>query len=200
MANVSPVITQGGSSTAVRELVRLEKSGNIFVARPQHAFVKMITVYAPGLHEGHLILRELMTRDGKQTLLLTAPDVVQSRIQRATLYTTGLQENLVLLENVNGVWEKRFSQELAVDSIWSGVEQTETFRTFSVHNLGLYWLVNPSLVDSVASHTSQLTSPRTLMGGEIAWGLLPSLLGITCFLLLGALSRYIHKISRLHEL
>ncbi|MCA9472162.1 MAG: hypothetical protein MRJ96_15255 [Nitrospirales bacterium] len=194
-----PLFTQGGSSTAVREFVKLEKSGNVLVARPQHAFVKMITVYAPGLSEGHLILRELLTRDGRQTLLLTAPDEIQSRVQRATLYTAGLHESLVLLENVKGVWEKHFSQELAVDQHWSGAEQAETFRIFSVRHLGFYWLVNPSLVDSVVSHSPQVTSARTLMGGEISWGLLPSLLGIACFILLGALSRYIHKTSRLHE-
>ena len=199
VTSVGPLFTQGDSSTAIRELVELEKSGELLVARPRHALVEMITLYAPGLDQGHLILRELLTREGKQTLLLTAPDAVMTHVQRATLYTRGLRENLVLLENVNGVWEKRLPQALVVASIREGGTSTQTLRAFSVKALGFYWLLEPATATSFVSHTPETTSARTLMGGGVTWGLLPSIFGIVLFMVFGALSRWIHKTPKFRE-
>jgi hypothetical protein len=197
VTSVGPLFTQGDSSTAIRELVELEKSGELLVARPRHALVEMITLYAPGLDQGHLILRELLTREGKQTLLLTAPDAVMTHVQRATLYTRGLRENLVLLENVNGVWEKRLPQSFVIESPIAGAVSAQTLRAFSVQTLGFYWLLEPAAARSVISHAPEATSARTLMGGKLIWGLLPSIFGILLFILLGTLSRYIHRTEKL---
>jgi hypothetical protein len=35
------------------------------------------------------------------------------------------------------------------------------------------------------------------MGGKLTWGLLPSIFGILLFILLGTLSRYIHRTEKL---
>ena len=197
ISNVGPVFAQGDSATAVRELITLEKSGELLVARPRHDMLAMITLYAPGLNQGHLILRELLTREGKQTLLLTAPDSVMTHVQRATLYTKGLQENVVLYEDVNGVWEKRLPQSLFIDSLVTGAMPSQPLRAFSVRNLGFYWLLEPETATSVMSRSSATTSARMLMGGKLTWGLLPSIFGIMLLIVFGALSRYIHKTSKL---
>ena len=195
--SAGPLFTQNESSTAIRELVELEKSGELLVARPRHALVEMITLYAPGLSQGHLILRELLTREGKQTLLLTAPDAVMTHVQRATLYTRGLRENVVLFENVNGVWEKRLPQSFEIESPIAGAVSAQALRAFSVRTLGFYWLLEPATATSVIYHTPEAISAKTLMGGKLTWGLLPSIFGILLFILFGALSRYIHKTEKI---
>ena len=200
VTSVGPLFTQGDSSTAIRELVELEQFGELFVARPRHALIEMITLYAPGLSQGHLILRELLTREGNQTLLLTAPDAVMTHVQRATLYTKGLRENVVLFENVNGVWEKRLPQPFVIDFPMAGAVPRQTLRAFSLETLGFYWLLEPATATSVISDTPEAISARTLMGGQLTSGLLPSMAGIMLFIFFGALSRYIHKTNKLREL
>lgn len=46
VAGVGPLFTQGDSSTAIRELVKLDKTGELLVARPRHPLVEMITLYS----------------------------------------------------------------------------------------------------------------------------------------------------------
>lgn len=200
MTNVGPIFTQGESSTAIRELVELKPSGELLVARPRHAFVEMITVQAPGLREGHLILRELLTRDGKQTLLLTAPEEIVTQVERVTLYTKGLERSLVMLENINGVWEKHLPQSLLIDSRREEVVSNQMLQAYSARKLGFYWFLKPSMTDTIISHNSDPTSARTLMGGEFTWGFLPSVFGIFLFLLCGTVSRHIHKTAKFREL
>ncbi len=197
VTSVGPLFTQGDSSTAIREWIELEESGDLLTARPDHDLLEMITVYAPGIRHGHIILRELKTREGKRTLLLTAPDAVIAHVQRATLYIRGIQDDIVLFENVHGIWEKRLPQSLVVDSTREGDTSTQTLRAFSVRALGFYWLNEPAVARSVLSHSPEVTSARTLMGGKLTWGLLPSIFGILLFILFGALSRYIHKTEKL---
>ena len=196
ISNVGPVFNHGDSSTTIRELVELEKLGEFLVAKPRHNLVTMITLYAPGLSRGHLILRELLTQEGKLTLLLTAPDSVMTHVQRVTLYTRGLHENIVLFENVNGVWEKRLPQHLVIDSPIAGDMSSQTLRVFSLQNLGFYWLLESAAVPFDISHFPEVTSAKMLMGGKLLWGFLPSVFGIMFFILFGALSRYIHKTTQ----
>jgi len=197
--NVGAIMTQGDSSTATREWIELKTSGDLLAARPDHDLLAMITVYAPGLQHGHIILRELTTRDGKRTLLLTAPDEVLAHVQRATLYTRGLDEDMVLFENVHGRWERRQSQLLVVASPTARNVSTEALRAFPVKTLGFYWLLESSSTPTVISHSPEATSARTLMGGEMTWGFLPSIFGIALFVIFRILSRYIHKVPKLRE-
>src|SRR5687768_6198908 len=73
-------VTNGGifpkgaaHDTGVREWVKLVKTGEVLSAWPKHSSIALITVYAPSVNGGHLILRELDTADGKKSLLLSAP-------------------------------------------------------------------------------------------------------------------------------
>ncbi|GJL65940.1 MAG: hypothetical protein NPIRA05_09110 [Nitrospirales bacterium] len=160
----------------------------------------MLTLYAPGLTKGHLILRELTTSEGKQTLLLTAPEAVTAHVQRVTLYFQGLPETMVLFEEVDGEWKKRFPQAMTIDSRIDGTISTQAIRAFSVKNLGFYWLLEPATAMPAVFYTPLATSAMTLMGGELTRGLMPSILAIMLLLVFGAVSRYIHKTSKLREL
>ena len=200
MTNVGPLFIQGESTTAIRELVELKRSGELLVGKPRHAFVDMITLHAPGLRDGHLILRELLTREGKQTLLLTAPESVMTHVLRATLYTRGLEESIALYEHIDDVWVKRLPQTFLIDSPVENRMPKQMLRAFSVRTLGFYWLLKPSMTQSLQADTQNAISPSTLMGGKITPGLLPSILGIILFILCGILSRYIHKTAKLREL
>ncbi len=199
VSNVGPFLVPGESSTAIRELVDLQKSGDLLVARPHRGLVKMITLYAPSLNQGHLILRELLTSEGHQTLLLTAPDAVKAQIQRITLYTRGLPDEIVLFENINGVWQKRLPQQFVTESLQAGTESTQVVKAFSIETLGFYWLRKSTAGRPASSHASEATSAKALMGGKLTWGLLPTVLGILFFVLFGTLSRYIHKTEKLGE-
>ncbi|WP_454061554.1 hypothetical protein [Candidatus Nitrospira salsa] len=200
MSNIGPIFTQGDSSTATREFLELEKSGRLWIARPsKFGVVAMVTLYAPGLEEGHIILRELTTSEGHMTLLLTAPDMVRIHVQRVTVYTRGLSETVTLLEQVNGKWQKRLPQSLMIDAVIDGSLSPQSLRVFSVETLGFYWLLEPASIASPAMSTSVKTSAQTLIGGQITWGFMPSMFGIMLLIFFGTLSRYIHKISKLRE-
>ncbi|WP_447971555.1 hypothetical protein [Nitrospira sp. M1] len=201
ISNIGPILTHGDASTATREFVELEKSGRLWIARPsEHSLVAMITLYAPSLESGHIILRELTTSDGQLTLLLTAPDSVRTHVQRVTLYTRGLSETVTLFESVDGKWQKRLPQSLMIDSLRDGNIEPQPLRAFSVKSLGFYWLLEPTPSASTALSSSVNTSARTLIGGKLAWGFMPSMLGIMLLLVFGAVSKYIHKTSKLREL
>ncbi len=197
---VGPLFSQGESSTAIRELVELERSGELLIAKPQHAFVEMITLHAPGLDDGHLILRELLTQEGQQTLLLTAPEKVITHIDRVTLYTRGLEEHIALYEHIDGEWVKHLPQPMLIDLPKEDGTSEHSLRAFSVKNLGFYWLLNPSMATELQTQSSDAISPRTLMGGKVIPGILPSIFGILLFMVCGVLSRHIHKTAKLREL
>jgi len=200
VTNVGPFLTQGESSTAIRELVELKKSGRLLVARPDHDLVEMITLYAPDISQGHLILRELTTREGQRTLLITAPDAVMNHVQRTTLYMKGLPDNVVLFEQVDGQWTKRLPQVLMVSSPTGLGRSTQLLVAFSLRGLGFYWLLEPEAATSFSvSNTPEATSARTLMGRGVIWALLPSACGILLLLVFGSLSRWIHKTPKLSE-
>jgi len=201
VTNVGPFLTQGESSTAIRELVELKESGRLLVGRPDHDLVEMITLYAPDISQGHLILRELTTREGKRTLLITAPDAVMNHVQRTTLYFKGLPDNVMLFEQVDGQWTKRFPQVLMVSSPTGLGRSTQSLVAFSLRGLGFYWLLEPEAATSFSvSNTPEATSARTLMGRGVTWALLPSACGVLLLLVFGALSRWIHKTPKLSEL
>ncbi len=197
VSTIGPLLTPGESSTAIREVIDLKKSGDLLIAKPHHGLVAMIALYAPGLNQGHLILRELLTPDGRQTLLLTAPDAVKAKVHRATLYTKGLPDNIVLLENINGIWQERLPQPFLTDSIQAGSESAQVIKAFPIKTLGFYWLLESTAGVTVSAHAPEKISATTLMGGNFTSGIFPSVIGILLFMLFGTVSRYIHKTEKL---
>ncbi|GJL53880.1 MAG: hypothetical protein NPIRA02_10120 [Nitrospirales bacterium] len=201
ISNIGPIFTQGDSSTATREFVELEQSGRLWVGRPsQHSLIAMIALYAPGLDNGHVILRELTTAEGHLTILLTAPDAIRSHVQRVTLYTKELPETITLHELVDGQWQKRLPQSLMIDSLNKGKTVSQELKAFSVKTLGFYWVLESTAQTATMLSASVNTSARTLIGGDLAWGFMPSLLGILLLMVCGAVSRYVHKTAKLREL
>jgi hypothetical protein len=128
--------------TGVRELIKLEKAGPLLKGQPKHSSIKLITLYAPGSEEGHLILRELNEAGGRKSLLFTAPSSIASKVRRITVFINALPVNTTLFESVKSQWRKQLPQLIGVgEKNISDSENTHALLAYSFKTIGLYLLV-----------------------------------------------------------
>ncbi len=194
VTNAGALIAHAEYSNANREWVELVGRGGILTGRPDHHLVKLITVYAPGLDRGHLILRELETREGKQSLLLTAPNYITQQTKRVTLYLHDPPEDLVLFEKIGEEWKKRLPQSFNVDLPKGEPTRAKKIVAFSAQELGFYWFARSTTPNSlVLTHAPQEPSARSLIGGSLSLGLFPSLLWVLLFVIVGWASHRFHS-------
>jgi hypothetical protein len=205
-----PVSGTGGSATSAgaftlgaadgtgaREWVELVGTGGLLSGRPNHKSIKLITVYAPGCDESHLILRELEFLDGRRSLLFSAPVSLLRKTLRATIYVKHHSMNLVLLEYAGGSWKLRKPQPIRVAAEDDHEAPEDNLLAFSVSGLGFYWLMEgnaPGL--SVSSITSQDPSAIQLPGGSISRGVLPWAWSVLLLAVGWTVSRWLHRIER----
>lgn len=200
VTNVGAFVTHAEYSNAGREWVELTGTNGLLTGRPNHPLVKLITVYAPGVTHGHLILRELETRDAKQSFLLTAPDNITRQTERVTLYLNAPPKNLVLFEKVGKGWKKRLPQPFAVDLPGGRQAESKEIVAFSAQGLGFYWFARSTTPNSlVLAHVPQASSARSLIGGSLSLGMVPSMLWILLFVVVGWVSHWFHNTPKLSE-
>ena len=189
--------TEACDDTGLREWVELTGTSGLLCGRPKRESIELITVYAPGCDEGHLIFRELKAPDGTTHLLFSAPASLMMKILRATIYLKGYRKNLTLLEHVGGVWKRRRPQKVHVSTNSDGDIPQDTLLAFSVGGLGLFSLQEKDLpVHTASPLVSHQMSASSLLGGGISRGLLP--LGFSIILLAGCwvLSRWVHRMEQ----
>jgi hypothetical protein len=205
-----PVIGSGGGITSVgpftkgtagdtgsREWVDLVGKGGLLIGRPNHNIIKLITVYAPGLNKGHLILREIGLPDGKKSLLLSAPDYLLEKTQRATLYVKHHSINMSLLEYDGAKWKQRNPLSLRVDKENNNEVFQEKLLAFTVDGLGLFYLLDGNPSDLTLSNMLlPYPSANALLGGGLPRGLLPWMAAV--LLLIGGwvISKLLYTMER----
>lgn len=203
VTNVGAFVTHAEYSNAGREWVELVGTKGLLTGRPEHPLVKLITVYAPGVNRGHLILRELETRDAKQSFLLTAPDNITRQTERVTLYLNDPPKDLVLFEKVGEEWKKRLPQPFAVDAVdlpEGRQAETKKIVAFSAQGLGFYWFARSTTPNSlVLAHVPPPSSAQSLIGGSLSLGMFPSMLWILLFVVVGWISHWVHNTLRFSE-
>ena len=104
--SIAAFSTGACNDTGSREWVELTRTYGLLCGRPKHKSIELITVYAPGCDEGHLILRDLKGPDGRTILLFSAPANLMKKTVRATIYVKGHSKDLALLEHVEEDWKR----------------------------------------------------------------------------------------------
>ncbi|MDR4484684.1 MAG: hypothetical protein R3B95_15975 [Nitrospirales bacterium] len=171
VTNVGGFTTSAEHFTGVREWVELDSTGKLLKGFLAHDLLKLMTVYAPGASSGHIIFRELATRDGRRSFLLTAPDDLAEKIQRITLFLQPKSHLLELYEQNEGVWTKRMPQPLRVAALHDAEDPPQDLVAFSLEKPGFFWILeSSSLPLPRSSFVPQDSSAKSLMGGSILWG------------------------------
>lgn len=193
--SIAAFSTGACNDTGSREWVELTRTYGLLCGRPKHKSIELITVYAPGCDEGHLILRDLKGPDGRTILLFSAPANLMKKTVRATIYVKGHSKDLALLEHVEEDWKRHRPQmfRVAADDAHEGSQQN-FLLAFSLDGLGLCCLQEQdSSVSPASSNISHNTSASSLLGGGISRGLLPLALSLVALLGGVAVSRWIHR-------
>lgn len=192
--SVGAFLTGAAVDTGSREWIDLVGVGGLLSGRPKRTSLTLITVYAPGCESGHLLLRELVSSEGRRSLLLTAPAPLVEKTRRVTLYVKSLSKQLVLLEYIEGSWQYRRPQPMRVAAKDSHDASQEDLLVFSVARLGLYWLLEDHAPELSVSTIGPLDpSASHLLGGGVSRGFLPWVWSVVLLILGWAISHWVHR-------
>jgi len=136
--SVGPVATGMAGKADFREWIEFVPEGKLLVARPKHPLMKLITIYAPGIDRGHLLLRIEHHPDGRGSLLLTGPDSFIDKIGRTNLYFKKSTLGMTLFEQTDSGLQPQHSQLVFVEGNGENKPPIE-LRAFVVSGPGLYW-------------------------------------------------------------
>ena len=198
------VISAGGYATASsgetgsRELIRLTKAGDLLVGRPKQSDIELITVDAPGMVEGHVIIRDISHADGSKSLLLAAPESFSGSTKRATIYVKNHSEKVVLLKHDGTSWIRHLPQAIEVIDTKERHSSHYSFLAFPVNGFGSFWLL-----DAAEAHDTRTIaipagpSAEQLLGGGFSRGILLCVCAILLLSLGWAISKRTHKIEEM---
>ena len=189
-----PVSGAGSHDTGLREFVSLQSIGNLFIGRPVDSSIELIVIDAPDhrSNEAHLMLRELETKNGLRSLLLTASDTLEDHLRRITIYVRETNDKTVLLEQRGETWEHHIPQTIQATS------DIETFGdrqllAFPLERLGFYWISHSNSAGVNQSINPPLEpTASALLGGDIRRGLLPWGLSGLLLIVIMSLSHWVH--------
>jgi len=187
----------GADSTGYRERIELSRSGGLLVGRPKHSSIELITINAPEIADGHLILREIKPSAGRSSLLFSAPDSLVKNTRRITIYLPHDNEDFIFLEAYGGKWIKHELQPFSRTLKSKGSAVEGELLAVSVHGLGPFWLLengSSTTFDPLAENSHQ--SARLLLGGDLKVALQPLAIAIL-FLVFGwGISLLVHRLDR----
>ncbi|MFC1788585.1 hypothetical protein ACFLZE_01560 [Thermodesulfobacteriota bacterium] len=186
----------GGGETGYRQLIKLKVNGGILSAIPQNSPIRLITMYAPGLKDGHLIIRELELPDKQKSVLISAPTNIHSHVKRATIYLSPASSDVLLYQHYDSGWKRLEPIKLITPSHFSDQAGLDEMWAYSVTRLGHFRLSYRPL----RTHTdSVLISSDRKAGlipmGSFRRGVFPWICAGFLFITIGTLSYIIHKIE-----
>lgn len=82
--NPFPIPGSGGNN--VRQIVRLERVGDLLVGRPRIGALVMITAYAPDCQPANIVIRERAPENNSTLLHIVAPACLEQNLVQATLF------------------------------------------------------------------------------------------------------------------
>ena len=194
MISVGAVTNGAAEETGFREWVELVGSDGLLYGQPSHKSVQMITAYAPGIDEGHLILRELTTKNAGRLLLLSAPKSLQENIRRVTIYLKHHNDHLALYEYEEDEWNYR--RPYLIQQVAEGGDGVgpQNIMAFTVKKLGLFWLAEERFSGlPISTKVPREISASALLGGGISRGILPWTWALLLLFVAWTLSRRIYK-------
>ena len=181
-----------GNETGYRQLIKLHANGKILSASPENGAIRLITLYAPGLSDGKLIIRELDISDQEKTVLISTSKKVHTKIKRATIYLVPPSKEVLLYRESEIGWEclepikliaPPHIKENGLNEIWA----------YSISDLGHFRLLSGA--DKFQTDTISNPNIGLFPMGSINRGLFPWVCAGLVFIIIGILSHIIHKIE-----
>ena len=183
--------SSSGRDTGARQWVELTGRHGLLIGQPRTGPVRLIAISAPGLDQGHLVLRELDKSDGTRSLMITAPDGLSSRVTRATIYLDKDYSNFPLLELRDGQWLAHQPQPLrAVFNVDDRPQKLDVVA-YTAQDLGFYWFGPTPTAESPSA-----ASPQVLLGGSSYRSLLPIVTALLVLVAGAILSRWVHRLEQ----
>ncbi len=186
----------GSHDTGLRELVSLQPMGNFLIGRPVGGLIELIVIDAPG-HRGketHLMLRELETQNGLRSLLLAAPDTLEDRLRRITIYVRGTSADTVLLEQRGKLLERHLPQAIQSASNVGSFGDLQLLA-YPLERLGHYWISSANASGTSSEPPIEPTA-SALLGGGVSRGLLPWGLSGLLLIVIMSLSHWVHAAEK----
>ena len=185
-----------GDETGYRQLVKLKVNGGILSAIPQNSPIQLVTLHAPGLKDGHLIIRELELSDAQKSLLISAPSTLHSLIKRATIYLSPVSSDLLLYQQHGSGWKRLEPIKLITSSQLSNQTGLDEIWAYSVARLGHFRLsYQPLRTHPASSLISEDRKAGLIPMGSVRRGVFPWICAAILFITISTLSYIIHKME-----
>jgi hypothetical protein len=181
------------SSVGSRQLLDLTRSDNILIGKPRYGAIALITIEAPGYHNGRILIREREDNNSATLLQLIAPSELQRTLKRATLFVWTGPKTVRLAHAFDRQWIEVSPQNVSVPGVETIGDKMRRLTAFQVERLGLFQLVSagPSIPVSfdgepAAFGAFDIDVKIARAGWHLVW---PAL----TLLLAGLLSRHLHR-------
>ncbi len=180
--------SQCGSETGHRQLIEFQSSGEILSVIPQDGLIRLITLHAPGLNKGHLIIRELDLPDEEKSVQISTPKRYHSHIKRATIYLRPSSSGLSLYQKYENGWRCIEPIKLITTGTSMGANSNELWA-YPVDHLGHFRF-------SKAGADKMTISDHDLFQmGSVRIGIFPWFCAGILFATIAILSLIIHKME-----
>lgn len=186
-----------GGDTGHRQLIKLQVNGDLLSAIPQCSSIKLITIHAPGLKGGHLIIRELDLPDSQKSILITVPNGIRTHIERATIYLSSASDNFTLYHQNESGWGVIDPIKLITTSPLLNINGLDEILAYPVDRLGhfrIFYHPQKMRTGAVPNNTDLKTG--TIPIGSVRRGLFPCISAGILFIVISILSYIIHKMER----
>ena len=185
-----------GGETGYRQLVKLKVNGGILSAIPQNSPIRLITVHAPGLKGGNLIIRELKLPDAQKSILISPPTTIHSQIKRATIYLSSAASDVLLYQQHESGWKRLEPIKLITTSHLSNQAGLKEMWAYSVARLGHFRIsYQPLRTHSASVLISADRKAGLIPMGSVRRGVFPWVCAGILFMTIGTLSYIIHKME-----
>ena len=177
-----------GSETGHRQVVEFQSNGEIFSVTPKDGLIRLITLHAPSLNRGHLIIRELDLPDEEKSVLISTPEKFHSHIKRATIYLRPFSSGLTLYQQHENGWRSIEPIKLITSGASTGANTNELWA-YPVAHLGYFRFSKTS------ADRSTISDHDLFPMGSVRIGIFPWICAGMLFMTIGILSLIIHKME-----
>jgi hypothetical protein len=181
-----------GNDTGYRQFIKLQDNGDSFIAKPVKSSIRLITLKAPGLKKGTLIIREIDLPNKEKSVLITAPKKACSQIKRATIFLSPPSNTFFFYQEDEDGWQEiQPTRLIAVEE--SKRRTTDGIWAYPVDQLGHFRLSQNPL--SVTEDRMSGIKNNLFPMGSLHTGIFPTICAGVVFLFVSILSYVIHKIE-----
>ena len=183
-----------GGDTGHRQLIALERKGAVLCAIPENSPVRLITIDAPGVKRGHVILRELAIAGEKTSLLVSVPADIGPHIRRAILYLSPAYGKGACYQELDTGWRRVDPIRMIAPSLFHGQGGSEALWACPVERLGHFVFSPPSPQTELGSPPTEEKAVSIPMG-SVRKGVYPWICAGLFFITIGVLSYMIHHME-----